>query len=486
MNFEHDIFISYPSANGPENQSATDWTLKFCDYLSVLMNRLHNNKPVITLHDDLRVRQSLLGESFKSAFSNTAIFVIILSPEYVRSDGYIKELEEIYKAVNRNNDDSPKKHRIFKVITQPISIENQPEFLKSELNYDFFEINRYNKKAVRFELNGKNGPELKFWSKLVDLAYDISDVLADLSENKPASHPEPDHPAVFLAESSFDQTENRDMLKHELQHLGFRILPVLQIPDDAEKARLAIEDHLSQSVMAVHLMGAWYGDFIKNSKYSLIDFQIITVKNYITAKNTQSKPYQVIWIPNDIKPTDQRQSLYLKRLKRDEAQHRTEIIETPFEVFKTIINARLNELTNPQVKPVAEKNKLYVVYEKTDRDKIIKYISQIQSKGFDVIDSQDDKHDLYPISKHINNLLTADAVLIYKGDSTMDWLNSKIRDLVKIPGYGKSKSFRAVEIISHQKTADKSLLFLKNVPVNWDEEINSEVINHFLDQLLKK
>ena len=43
----------------------------------------------------------------------------------------------------------------------------------------------------------------------------------------------------------------------------------------------------------------------------------------------------------------------------------------------------------------------------------------------------------------------------------MDWLNSKIRDLVKTPGYGKSKPFRAIEIISKQKTADKSLLFLE-------------------------
>jgi membrane protein insertase Oxa1/YidC/SpoIIIJ len=45
---------------------------------------------------------------------------------------------------------------------------------------------------------------------------------------------------------------------------------------------------------------------------------------------------------------------------------------------------------------------------------------------------------------------------------------------------------RLKQIISMKKTADKSLLFLKNVPVNWDEEINSEVVTHFLDQLAKK
>jgi hypothetical protein len=486
MNFEHDIFISYAQAAGEENQSTSEWTLKFCDYLSVLMYRLYNKKPVIMLHDDLRARQSLLGESNLEAFTKTAVFVIILSPEYTKSATYLKEVENIYEAVSASGDDNIKRHRIFKVITQPVPAEEQPEFLKDELSYNFFEINRYNKKPMTFSMKAKNGPDEKFWSKLVDLAYDISDVLADLNTNQELSGITKVRPGVFLAETSFDQAENRDMLRRELHHLGFRILPQITIPDDAEKARLAIEQCLKQSVMAIHMLGAWYGDFIRNSKHSAIDFQIRTVKDFIAAKENVHKPYQVIWIPNDIKPTDQRQALYLKRLKRDEAQHRTEIVETPFEVFKTILNVRLDELVNPPSKPVAQKNKLYVIYEKNGNDRIEEYLDLIRSKGFEIIEGSSENGDFYPISKHIHNLLTADAVLIYKGDCTMEWLNSKIRDLVKAPGYGKNKPFRAVEIISSQKTADKSLLFLKSVPVNWDEEISMEVIKHFLDQLIKK
>lgn len=209
------------------------------------------------------------------------------------------------------------------------------------------------------------------------------------------------------------------------------------------------------------------------------------MKDYLSAKTTQPSPNQLIWIPNDIKPTDQRQALYLKRLKRDEAQHRTEIIETPFEVFKTILNLRLNELINPTIIPAAEKNKLYVIYEKENKDRINHFLDQIRIKGYDILESHGENGD-FPLTRHINNLLVSDAVLIYKGECPMDWLNSKIRDLVKAPGYGKSKPFRAIEIISKQKTADKSLLFLNNVPVFWEDEINTEVITHFLDHLAKK
>jgi hypothetical protein len=127
-----------------------------------------------------------------------------------------------------------------------------------------------------------------------------------------------------------------------------------------------------------------------------------------------------------------------------------------------------------------------VIYEKSSSAKMVKYNEMMKARGFEILEHNENGDEFFPLTKHINNLLSSDAVLIYKGESTMDWLNSKIRDLVKAPGFGKSKPFRAVEIISMQKTADKSLLFLKNVPVNWDEEINNDVINHFLDHLAKK
>ncbi|HEX2395095.1 MAG TPA: hypothetical protein VHI78_07095 [Bacteroidales bacterium] len=485
MSFEHDIFIGFAAATGNENQVTTAWSSRFINYLTLLMSRLSERKLTFLSHDDMRVRQSVLGENPGSVYSNTAVFVIVLSPEYVKSKSYIKELEDLYGWLQTDKTETGKKHRIFKVFPQPVPSEEQPECLRNELCYNFFEINRYNKKPVTFELAGKEGPNEKFWSKLVDLAYDISDVLGEMSGTTTSGRSLKICPAVYLAETTFDQAENRDMLKRELQYLGYRILPVLTIPEEAEKARHAIEQCLAESTVTVHLLGSWYGDFIKNSKLSFIDFQIKTVKDFISSKQNTLKPYQIIWIPNDIKPTDQRQSLYLKRLKRDEAQYMTEIIETPFEVFKTILNTRLSELTNPPLKPVAEKNKLYVIYENSSALRMNEFNDIMRGKGFDILEHSNNG-DENPLGRHINNLLAADAVLIYKGDSTMDWLNSKIRDLVKAPGYGKSKPFRAIEIISAQKTADKSLLFLKSVPVNWDEEINHDVINHFLEHLAKK
>lgn len=487
MGFEHDIFIAFAPASGTENQASTDWSLKFCEYLTLLMNRLSDKKLTFLTHDDLRMRQSVLGETTGNVFSSTAVFIVVITPEFIQSSSYQKELDDMCGFVFNGEDKKLKQHRVFKVYTQPVSPDAEPSCLKNERSYNFFEINRYNKKPVTLDLTGKDGANEKYWSKLVDLAYDVINVISELTgKTNGIGQPSANCPAVFLAETTFDQQENREKLRRELQYLGYRILPLLPLPEEAEKAKQAINQCLNEASITIHLLGSWYGDFIKNSKLSLIDFQIKTVKDYIASKETTRKPNQIIWIPNDIKPTDQRQSLYLKRLQRDEAQYRTEIIETPFEVFKTLLNSRLADLNNPPVKPTAEKNKLYVIYEKSSAGKMAEYLDLMRAKGFDVIEHGKNGDSAMPITTHINNLLSADAVLIYKGESTMDWMNSKIRDLVKAPGFGKSKPFRAVEIISMKKTADKSLLFLKNVPVNWDEEINHEVINHFLEHLTKK
>ena len=486
MIFENDIFIGYPLFTDGDNQEIKEWTKKFCHHLSFLMERLYNKKPSILLHEDLRTRQAMLGENILEVYSKTAIFVLIIAPEFLNSQNYIKELEDIVNSVAGSDEHSYKGHRIFKVITTPLPANEQPDFLSRELSYNFYEINHYSKRPLTLKYSENDKPVDKFWSKLVDLAYDIADVLELISWKKPGDVPTVDAPAVFLAETTHDQTSNRDMLKRELQHLGYSVLPQLEIPYEADSAKETIEECLKQSVMSIHLLGAWYGDFVKNSKYSLTDLQIKTVKDSLASKGNNAKSRLIIWIPNDIKPTDLSQLLYLKRLKRDEAQRWTEIVETPFEVFKTILNSRLDEFTGAHVKPVAEKNRLYIIYEKPSEESLEIYINQIKKQGFKVVTAGENGEDFFPLSKHINYMLTADAVLIYKGESTMEWLNSKIRDLVKAPGYGKSLPFRAIEIISKQKTADKSLLFLKSVSVNWDEEINHDVVNHFLDHLIKK
>jgi len=487
MKFEYDIFISYAPSISPEEKWINQWTEKFCEYLAILITRLTDQKPTILLHDDLRTRKKLLGHDIANIFSKTAVFVTIFSPEYIKSNKYLSELEKIHEIVYLKSDDTERNiNRLFKVLTYPINDELQPAFMRNELSYDFFEINRFSKKAKTFEIKEEGETYDKFWSTLVDLAYDIYNSLYSLTLNEKIDDPRKEKQFIYLAETTIDQKDNRDILRRELHHQGYGILPLAQLPDDGNKIPSVIQGYLKRSVLSIHMMGAYYGEYVKNSKYSLIDLQNQLTKSHIEKSEENNKLMRIIWIPNDLKPADQRQSLYLKRLKRDEAQEKTEIIEAPLEVFKSILNNKLEEINEPAKVTIKDKIKIYIIYENNERDNINKLISEINEDKYIIKDNNTDKSKNNLVTKHIENLVEADAVVIYKGNSDIEWLNSKIRDLIKAPGYGKTNPFLSIGIISDQKPDENIMSFITRSEIILMNEINSSFLKSFLETLTRK
>ncbi len=487
MKFEYDIFISYVTSVRPEEKWINQWIETFCEYLAILISRLTDQKPTILLHDDLRTRKKLLGHDIANIFSKTAVFVTIISPEYIKSNEYISELEKIHELVYLKSDDTSRNiNRLFKVLTYPVDDELQPSFLRNELSYDFFEINRFSRKAQTFGINEEDETYNKFWSSLVDLAYDVYNSLLSQTSDRKIDDQRKEIKFIYLAETTIDQKDNRDILRRELHHQGYGIMPLAQLPNDGDVLSSVIHNYLKRAVLSIHMMGAYYGDYVKNSKYSLIDLQNQITKSYIEKSGENEKLLRIIWIPNDLRASDQRQSLYLKRLKRDDAQEKTEIVEAPLEVFKSILNNKLKELNEPAKVITKDRIKIYLIYENNERDNVNDLISEIKKENFIIIDNNPDKSKNNPVTKHIENLIEADAVIVYKGNSDIEWLNSKIRDLVKAPGYGKTNPFLTIGIISDQKPDENIMSFISRSDIILNNEINSSFLKSFLESLSKK
>jgi hypothetical protein len=487
MKFEYDIFISYLTSVKEEEKWINQWGENFCEYLAILITRLTDQKPTILLHEDLRTRKKLLGYDIANIFSKTAVFVTIISPEYMNSKEYLSELEKIHEIVYLKSDDTARNiNRLFKVLTYPVDDELQPAFMRDELSYDFFEINRYSKKAKTFDIKEESESYGKFWSTLVDLAYDVYDSLYSLTSNEKIKDPRKEKKFIYLAETTVDQKDNRDILRRELHHQGYGVLPFTQLPNDGEKLSSVIESYLKRSILSIHMMGAYYGEYVKNSKYSLIDLQNQLTKSYIEKSGENDKLLRIIWIPNDLKPADQRQSLYLKRLKRDDAHEKTEIVEAPLEVFKSILNNKLEEINEPAKVTIKDKINIYIIYENSERDNINKLINKINEDNYIIKDSNTDISKNNLVTRHIENLVEADAVIIYKGKSDIEWLNTKIRDLIKAPGYGKTNTFLSIGIISDQKPDENIMSFITGSEIILYNEINSSLLESFLETLIRK
>ncbi len=480
MNYDYDIFISYGASEKAEQDTMNQWAVRFCEYLALVLNRLNNKELTFMLHDDLRSRTQLIGNNITEVFSKTAIFVTILSPEYSKSAAYLKELEQIYDVIYKGTAETARNiNRIFKVITTPLPGEAQPESLLNEISYNFFEINKYNKKARSFEISEETGPEEKFWFKLVDLAYDIQSSLSILTSGANSNVREKQY--VYLAETTFDQIENRDAIRRELQHLGLGILPLISLPDDAEKLEPLIQSYLKRSALSIHIMGAQYGDLIKNSKFSMIDYQNRVAKSFIE-NNKDINLSRLIWIPSDLKFSDQRQSLYINRLKRDDAQSDSEIVEAPAELFKTILQSKFTE-TNFQVKLNRNKPVVYLINEPDDNPVLKKYAETIERYGFELLESDVLRREPGYVTKHKKSLIEADMVIVYQGNSNKNWLTSKVQDLVKSSGFGKQKPFMAIVLIANDEVDEDILKFLPDTKVIITRPDDFSFMEYFAEQL---
>ena len=482
MNFDYDVFISYGSPEGVENDMVNQWAVKFSEYLAILLNRLNKRELTFMVHDDLRARKQLLGTESPVVLTKTAIFVTLISPEFVTSESYQKELKEIYNAVYQGTDDSTRNvNRIFKVLTAPVSGELQPEFLINEIGYEFYEINRYSKKSRTLEIIEGEQPEEKLWFKLVDLVYDIQNSLELLVDGEIQEAERKKY--IYLAETSFDQSDNRDEIRRELQYLGYHIFPLINLPNDGEKVESLVKNYLSRSTLSVHLMGAFYGDLLKKSKHSLIDLQNKIVREYVENSDTGQK--RIIWIPSDLKITDQRQSLYLNRLKRDESKESTEIIEAPIEVFKTVLRNKLEEMEKPG-KIKSKNKKVYLVYENQYKSELLRVYEMLAENNIDILESDLENMDTGLITTHKQNLVDADAVLIYQGNSNKLWLNSKVQDLVKAPGFGKEKPFSGIGIITREKIDESITRFLQDARIIKSDKLDEAFSKSFVNQIIQE
>ena len=482
MKFDYDIFVSYPDSGSTEDEQSKQWAEKFCHYLSIVLDRIFSRKPVILLHDDLRSRKDLLSEGLENIFPKTAVFIVLLTPDFEKSETYANELEEINNAIKKNKNENPElPTEVYKILTHPVGDEKVPEYLSSERAYSFFEINRYNRKSVIYDLITDN-PDDRFWAKLIDLAYDIHNSLEILLSSDDQRKNEP-LASIYLAETTSDQDENRDIIKRELQHLNYRILPDMQLPNDASRLKPIIEQNLEKSILSIHIMGSLYGEYLKNSQYSLNDFQNRVTKEFIQERN--SNLVRIIWIPNDLKPSDQRQNLYVKRLKRDEAQKNTEIVEAPLEVLKTIIHTKLNEILNPGVIAKGEKDKIYFIAENIT-DKLVKdMVEYLENQQYEVLKLEIVSANHTFVNQHRKNLVEADAILIYQGNSNDLWLDSKIRDLIKTPGYGKNRPFKAIGIFTENDLENIAGGFISGITRLENGQESSRALKPFTDKLNK-
>lgn len=485
MGFENDVFISYAHI---DNQSFAEdqegWVSDFHRALEIRLAQLCGEKP--NIWRDLKLQgNDYFGDMIVNQFPKVAVLISVLSPRYVKSKWCVKELQEFCHVAEQTGGLRVADHsRIFKVIKTPISRDKHPQEVQALLGYEFYQFNQAGRPVEFSRIFGPDA-ERNYWSKLNDLAYDIYQFLEAIANQGNGAAEQtvtPTGTVIYLAETTYDLVSDRDKIKRELQQRGHIILPDQPLPPYNPDFEKVVKESLERCTFSIHLIGAKYGIVPEGA-----DRSVVALQHELTADLSQKCPgfSHLVWMPVGLQAQEPRQEVLIKSLQED-----PHLLQTTLEEFKTLIQDKLHPQAQPTEDGGAEDGpvRVYLICDQRDLEAIEPLDDCLYNQGFEVVRPLFDEDEALVRQDHQDNLQLCDAGIIYYGNGNELWLRTKLRDLQKAAGYGRSKPMLAKAIyVAEPQTSQKQqfrtreALTIKNFGA-----FSPELLAPFLTQVVQR
>lgn len=438
MNYDIDVLLVFADADDqPLNKGEKGWVSQFRKFLEMMLVQVLGAKSHIVVIDEL--------SDYEAALNQAAVMVPILSKDFMASGKCQDRVEQFYRHVSGT---TPGQQRIFKVLKSQVPPSEQPRIMRDWLGYDMFQTDLETTVASEYIDFFSPEAERQFWMKLVDLAYDIHDSILAL-KGKEIPKMMGKGKTIFLAEAANDLSIQRSIIRRELQRYGYAVLPSHTLPASVSEVESVVKDNLNRSAIAIHLIGSLYG-----SKPHGSDLSVVEIQNEIAAEVAREKLMngeeflRLLWITPVLKNMSKEQLSFISNIKRNgESQSGAEIFQNSIEDFKNLLRYEFLE-KNRVVEESVPGRSLYLIYDSVDADEISPFKEEIVREGIKILEPAF-QGDLLAVRKqHISNLRNMDGAIIFKGKVNEQWVRMKILDLLKAPGFGRSKPIRAKGILT--------------------------------------
>ena len=469
MDFQYDIYISYAIKDN-EDLNNGGWVSKFQKFLEVLILQILGEKPNFLGYGNQEKPAS-------SELAKSLIFISILSPEYIKNESCIEELQDFVQSTKDQNY-VVDRNRVLKVVKLPVGADEEPSHLKMLLSYDLYYTNTVTGEVSELKDFFNNDGERRFWLKMVDLAYDIADIIKSTRnvDIKPINTQGYDSRNVYLAETGADLSFQRDSIKRELLRHGFRVLPEQHLPTNPKEIEITIKKDLEKSRLSIHLIGDGYGEYIPGTEKSVLDIQNKLAGEYSLMADANNKKFsRLIWISPDAQFQNDKQKIFIDNLRRElEDNEGAEILQSPIEDFKMLVLEELLNLNHEKLRrintsspaAVSGKKLVYFIYDKIDDYEAKKIAEFLQYNNFEVVLPSFTGQLLELREIHLSNLRSCDIALIYINNVNDLWVQMKFLDLLKAPGLGRTKGSLEKALILGKNLFSKSNQYEKfEVPV---------------------
>lgn len=424
-----DIFISYAHLDDrPAIEGEKGWVSKFHYTLETLVSQILGRR-VRIWRDPKLAGNDLLTPGIETRIDNATTLVCVVSPRYVQSEWCLKELS-LFAPKLPDSGPSP----VFEVYKRPV--DDEPPELADLTGYRFY--TQDDASGDIKEMRPSFGAE-RLKKYLVTLEQLASDIAAFLEG--PSKDDVPTGKAiVYLAETSFDLTQQRQAIRAELRNFGHTVLPSRPLPAVGDELEARIRTCLAESDLTVHLLGQNYALIPESRETSIAEIQL----DLATGPEYPRLP-GVVWIPAECEPSDPRQESLLERVRGDrQIQQRADVLDGQLlEDLKTAIHRHLTPGRRATEKPAETlATTVYLIQDlDDDGDAVSRLQKYMFGRGYEVVRSVFLSDEQETRLGHEESMATSDAVLVYWGVGSEVWCRRKLRELRKALGQGRRGPF---------------------------------------------
>lgn len=442
-NLGYDIYINYSIKDNIDG-----WVDRFRRIFKESLGQLMGEAPTVLHYSNQEKPTS-------STIAQVGVMICILSPNFTNDRNCIEDVQAFADAFGT---DAAK--RVIKVVKYPVEYNHQPAILKNLLSYDLYLVGQDGEYTEMKEFFGKENEKI-FWTQLLDMAQEAYNVLSEIKNIDLKSVASAYRgKTVFLAETTHDLQIERSLIKRELQKFGCVVVPDQNLPSNHLEIEARLKKDLERSELAIHLIGASYGEPLQEDGVSLIELQNTLATEHSTMLSaTRNSIYddqrafsRIIWLPPQAKFGSERQKVFVDNLRQNaEALEGAEILQVPLEDLKQAIRRILNEQEAKSVETVAHAKSqegIYVIYDPMDAQEANVLIENLKQKGIKVLEPEFHTSLLESRKSHIENLVNCKAAIIYNGKVSKQWIAMKLLDLLKAPGFGRSKPLQHKAVLS--------------------------------------
>jgi hypothetical protein len=437
--FANHFFISYAHIDNQYFQGGNrGWIDLLHERLEVRLAQLLGKPPRIWRDRRLKGYE-VFDETIVIELSRSAILISVVSPRYIDSESCRSEVENFFRLANQTGGvQLGDKRRVFRVVKTHVPFEQHPTGLRDLLPYEFYERNEASGRVYEFdhEISGQGDKDKRYWNKFEDLAWDLHELIKYLESPNPNTSSS--GATIYLAETTSDLSGERDRVRRELAQYGHSVLPDKALPLEASALKSAVRDYLQRSRLSVHFIGEHYG-IIPEMEH---DRSVVRMQQELAVERGDDAQFsRLIWMPPGLQPKDERQQKFVLDLQNSFTSHNgSELLQVKLEDLKTIIQSKLTQKpkSEPVVSVQASAVRIYLVCDQQDAVAVEPLRNSLLDQGYETILPLSEGSDAEVFEDHKENLLLCDAVLIFQGRASEGWLRMKLRELLKLPGYGRT------------------------------------------------